>query len=303
MPSLALLTNQNERYRELLANAHLPGMTFATEVAQADIWLADPALAAEQLASLPPPAWLASTYAGVNALLAPGLPKDYCLTHVRRLFGPLMSEYVFGHLLSHLRHLPQLARQQRQRQWQTQPYASLAGTTLVTLGTGDIARHIATVARAFGMTVLGVSRSGEAREEFDAVCRFDDANATLNRAQVLVSVLPDTAETRGLLDATVLQQLPAGCLLFNVGRGSAIDEAALLQALDADHIAHAFLDVFKQEPLPADHPFWHHPGISVTPHVAAVSLPEQVCDQVIDNYYRFVDGRPLLHQFQWQRGY
>ncbi|SDI46185.1 Phosphoglycerate dehydrogenase [Ferrimonas sediminum] len=303
MPSLALLTNQNDRYHQLLVNAHLPGVTFTNKVEHADIWLADPELAARQLAHSPPPAWLASTYAGVNALLTPGLPRNYSLTHIRRLFGPLMSEYVFGHLLSHLRHLPQLARQQRHQQWQPHPYTSLAGTTLVTLGTGDIARHIATVARAFGMTVLGVSRSGEARTEFDAVCRFEEASATLSRAQVLVSVLPDTAETRGLIDASVLQQLPPACLLFNVGRGSAIDEQALLQALNAGHIAHAFLDVFKQEPLPAGHPFWHHPAVTVTPHVAAVSQPEQVCDQVIDNYHRFIDGRPLQHQFQWQRGY
>ncbi|MBY5992282.1 D-2-hydroxyacid dehydrogenase [Ferrimonas balearica] len=298
MEKILLLTGDDADYR-----ARLSGCEISEDPTQASIWLAEPARAATLLRQGHRPAWLASTFAGVDPLMASDLPRDYRLTNVRGIFGPLMAEYVFAHLLSRLRHLPRYAAQQDAGQWAPHPYATLAGQTLVLLGTGSIAQSIARVANAFGMTVLGVSRSGDAKAGFERVHPVAELTAALGQADVLVSVLPNTPQSRGLLDAHALAALPAHALLINVGRGHTLDHPALLAQLDAGALGHAVLDVFEQEPLPPASPLWSHPGITLTPHIAATSFAEQIAQQFLDNLARYRRGEPLAHQVDFTRGY
>ncbi|BDY06570.1 D-2-hydroxyacid dehydrogenase [Ferrimonas sp. YFM] len=303
MTTLALLTSNNEAYQHLMAQTSLPGLTLENDPANAEIWLADPDQAAKALQHCPAPTWLASTFVGVNPLLSPGLPSGYPLTHIKGIFGPLMAEYVVGHLLSLYRDLPRLRVQQQQQEWKPFGYTSLRHQTMLILGTGDIGQEVARVATALGMNTLGVSRSGAAAAHFDQVYPVSRLHQALGQAQVVVGVLPDTPDTRGLIDESALTQLPAGAILINVGRGTLIKDDALLNALGSGRVSHAVLDVFQQEPLPRAHPFWHHPRVTLTPHVAATSFPEQVWQQFTDNLSRFQRGAPLAHLFDWSKGY
>ncbi len=301
MPKIATLTGQDDQYRALLEQQ---GIEVTDTLESAAIWLAEPARAAERMRQgQRPPRWLASTYAGVDSLMAEDLPRDYRLTNVRGIFGPLMAQYVFAHLLSQLRHLPRYARQQAKRQWQPHPYGSLEGQCLTLLGTGDIARHIARAGRGFGMRIHGINRSGREVAEFDRIYPVTELAEALGHSDVLVSVLPATPQSHRLLDAKALAALPPHASLINVGRGSVLDPVALLCALDRGALAHAVLDVFDEEPLAADSPLWHHPKITLTPHVAATSFPEQVVALFVQNLARFERGAPLQHRVSFELGY
>lgn len=125
----------------------------------------------------------------------------------------------------------------------------------------------------------------------------------LPRAQVLVCTLPLTTETVRIVSAEVLALLPRGVFVVNVGRGEHLDEAALLEALDTGQVAGAFLDVFATEPLPAQHPFWRHPAIRITPHIASRTQPSRVAPQVLENVRRLRAGEALLNLVDPQAGY
>ena len=119
----------------------------------------------------------------------------------------------------------------------------------------------------------------------------------------LVSILPNTAETKKIVDAKVLNVLPPHALFINVGRGSAVDESALLEALNQHKIAGAVLDVFEQEPLPREHPFWETPSLTMTFHTSAPSLPEDIARVFIDNYQLYMQGKPLKYVVDFKQGY
>lgn len=272
----------------------------------APVLLAQPDFVAAHLQHARQLRWLQSTWAGVEPLVARGMRADYQLTGVKGLFGPLISEYVFGGLLALTRHFPDYRRQQSHRQWQPIAYQGLAGRTLVIVGLGSIGSHLARTARAFGMQVLGVNRSGAARSEeaaVDAVYGVEQMAAALARADVVVLTLPATPATRGLADAAFFNALKPGAVLINVGRGALVDEPALLAALDAGQVSHAMLDVFNQEPLPAAHGFWARADITVTPHVAAVTFADDIAGIFVDNYQRWQRGEALQYGVDFARGY
>lgn len=310
--TLLLLSQDNAEYNALLKGAYLPGLTILAPreeadiqaaLARADILLGEPARIRPRLKEARALKWVQSTYAGVDVLLSPGTRQDYLLTNIRGIFGPLISEYVFGHLLSITRHLRHYREQQRQHNWQPAPYQSLNGKTMLILGTGSIGQHIAATARHFGMEVLGVSRAGREAPGFDRTYQVQALNKVLPKADVVVSVLPSTPETRGLFDAGRLEQIRPGAIFFNVGRGDAVDETALVQALRSGHIGAAVLDVFATEPLPADSPLWDLPNVVITPHNAGYSFPDQIVTRFSRNYLKYIEGKPMEGVVNFDLGY
>lgn len=303
MHKLMIVSRQQQAYEAMLAEQPLPGITLTQQPDEATILLADPPRVAPQLKQFPALEWIQSTFAGIDALTQPDLRQDYTLTNIRGCFGQLISEYVLGLVIAHQRHFTTYQAQQQTQNWHPHPYHTLAGKTMVILGTGSIGSHLARSAKALGFHVIGVNRSGQAEERaFDAVFPLAEQHDALTQADVLVSTLPATASTDDLLNARNLSHC-CQALLFNVGRGNAICEQDLLEVIEAGAIEHAFLDVFKQEPLPAAHPFWQHPAITITPHIAAESFPHQVMAIFRGNAQRWLKRQPLRYAIDFQRGY
>ncbi len=180
------------------------------------------------------------------------------------------------------------------------PLASDRGVTV--LGMGELGRAVAAMLRGIGFQVTGYSASGRAVEGVD-VMGGDQLDQALSRGQIVISLLPDTADTRGLLNAHRLAAMPKGAWLINPGRGTVVDDDALLASLDAGHLGHAVLDVFRTEPLPADHPFWAHPGVTVTPHIAAETRAKTASAVVAENLRRVRSGQQALYLVDRTKGY
>ena len=313
MTRILILSRYAGECRRLIENARLPDLeklAAMTDPAEAlicgndfDIVFGEPALIREVLADLPGVHWVQAIWAGVEPLLDPSLRRDYLLTNARGVFGGLMAEFVFGYLLMHERRIFQRYQAQQEYRWDSTITGTLRGKTLGLLGVGSIGAHLARTAKHFNMNVRGYTRSSEACREVDAYFHGDQLPDFASGLDVLVSVLPNTAKTRRIVDAALLSRLPAHAIFINVGRGAAVDETALVNALQNGHLALAVLDVLEQEPLPPEHVFWHTPNLFMTFHTSAPSFPEDLSRVFIENYHRYVNGQPLLHLVDFERGY
>ena len=186
------------------------------------------------------------------------------LTGIKNVFGPQMSEYVLGYLLAHELSILKRKAAQQQRNWFKDLSGMLEGKRLGIMGTGSIGQHIANSAAVFGVTSVGLSRSGAATKGFENVVPVAQLHEFLERCDYLVSTLPQTAATDRLLDSAALRKLPPHAYYVNVGRSNVVDDAALIDALQNGRLAGAALDVFDQEPVPQDSPLWDTPGLSIT---------------------------------------
>jgi phosphoglycerate dehydrogenase-like enzyme len=304
MTTLLLLTKDYQDYRLILDQACLPDLDIIhAPAAHCDIALGAPSMIAKELGNLPNLKWVQSTWAGVEPLLDPSLRRDYILTNARGVFGGLMSEFVFGYLLAHERKIFELAQAQQRKEWKHFLTGTLRGKTIGLLGVGSIGAEVARTAKSFNMTVRGYTRSSEDCEFVDEYFHGGELLKFANGLDYLVSILPNTKETRKLVDADLLSALPPHCVFINVGRGSAVDDSALADALENDKLAGAVLDVFEQEPLPQEHPFWVTKNLQMTFHTSAPSFPEDIARVFIENYRRYIEGKPLKYQVDFERGY
>lgn len=219
--------------------------------------------------------------------------------------GPLAEFCLFG-LLAFAKQLPRLLTDRREHRWQKRPVGELRGRTLLLLGLGPIGLEVARLARAFGMRTVGVSRSGSSESDvLDAVHPTGELDGLLAHADALVSCLPLTDETRGLLDADALGRLPEHAVVVNVGRGPVIDEEALVAALREGRLAGAALDVTAQEPPPDDSPLWSLENVLLSPHTAALTPAEdeRIVALFAENLDRWLAGEPLAGRVDPQRAY
>jgi phosphoglycerate dehydrogenase-like enzyme len=304
MPKFLILSSEAESYRNLIEAEKLPDLNWASAPASdVDIVLGEPSLIKLTLDPLPALSWVQSIWAGVEPLLDPTLRRDYILTNARGVFGGLMSEFVIGYMLLHERRMLQKLEAQRNNHWDDADTGTLRGKTLGLLGVGSIGAELAHTAKFFGMTVRGYTRESETSPHVDAYYHGENLLKFADRLDYLVSILPNTKDTRKIINADLLNALPSHALFINVGRGTAVDESALIDALNRNRIAGAVLDVFEKEPLPKDHPFWTTPNLLMTFHTSAPSLPEDITKVFIENYKLFIEGKPLKYQVDFERGY
>ena len=288
---------------------HLGGLghnlTFATHpndvTAPHDILLAQPDYAVEYIKSFSEPTWIQSTWAGITPLV--GMVQSAVVTGVKGIFGPLMSEFVFAYLLEDIRNLPRSYQQQAAKNWQPYLPETLQGRHMAIVGTGSIGAHIATTARTFGIRVTGISRTARTNAAFDRMADTSKLCRIVTDADYLVLTLPDTFATRGLIDQTILASLPTHAMLINVGRGHCLDHVALDIALRDSSLRRAVLDVFPEEPLPESSPLWTTPNLSITPHISAVSFPQDVAKIFQNNLQKFESGQPLDFVVDLAQGY
>ena len=303
MPKLLILSREAEEYAKRLEQAQLPGLELVTDPATCDIVLGEPRMLPEQLPHLPNLKWMQSMFAGVEALMDPSLRRDYLLTNARGVFGELMSEYVFGYLLAHEKGIFERFKAQQANQWDRFESGWLRGKTLGLLGVGSIGAHIAGVAKAFHMNVWGYTRGSQASAKVDRYFHGDELMTFAAGLDYLVVILPRTPGTDKIVNAELLNALPAHAVLINVGRGNAVDESALVQALETEQIAGAILDVTAEEPLPAEHPFWQTKNLLLTFHTSAISYPDDIMRLFVENYQLYIEGKPLKYQVDFERGY
>ena len=303
MPKLLLLSRDADEYKKLIEAARLPKLEITAEPYEADIVIGEPKLIRDALPTLSSLKWAQAIYAGVEPLVDPAQRRDYTLTNARGVFGELMSEYVFGYLLFHEKKILDRMQAQQSLQWQRTESAVLRGKTIGLLGVGSIGAHLADTAKHFRMTVRGYTRRSETSAQVDTYYHGDDLLKFVEGLDYLVSVLPRTEDTNRMVDEKVLYALPTHAVFINVGRGNAVDELALVKALNEGRLATAVLDVFEQEPLPTDHPFWSTPNLYMTFHTSAISYPEDITNVFIENYRLYMDGKALNHVVDFEKGY
>ena len=205
-----------------------------------------------------------------------------------------MNEYVLYQILEYRWHMATYRQQQDKADWHTHAVAVAAEVHIGVLGLGSIGTRIAEQLVSLGYQVSGWSRSEHSIDGVD--CRSGNASfePMLGELDIVVAVLPETSATRGLFDSTSFSAMKSGAYFINVGRGSLVDETALIEALDSGHLSGATLDVFSTEPLPGDHPLWRHPKITMTPHIAG-GRPTTAIEATVENYHRVKSGKPLLN--------
>ena len=237
--------------------------------------------------------WIQSLTTGTDAILKlKSLRPEVIVTSTRGMHGPQMSELVFLQMLALLRDFPRMQRNQAAHRWERRPQPLLAGKTIVIVGVGAIAETLAPRCKLFGTCVYGVSESPRQPAGFDRIFSRAELPQAAAAADFLVLIVPHSPQTENLIDARVLAAMKPSAYLINVARGGVLDEEALLAALRAKRIAGAALDVFRQSPLPAEHPLWDEPGVIMTPHIGGMSdiYLEQAYPLVRDNMRAFLSG-------------
>jgi glyoxylate/hydroxypyruvate reductase A len=271
------------------------------EIDYALVWRPEPGF----LASLPNLKLILSLGAGVDHLLGdPQLPRHIPIV---RLVDPhmtdAMSEYVVLQVLRlHRRDLDYRA-QQEAGVWRELDQQNAGERRVGILGLGELGQDAAKKLTALGFDVAGWSRSEKHVAGIASYAGAAGLAPLLGRSEIVVCLLPLTTETERILNASTLALLPKGAALVNAARGAHLVEDDLLAALASGQVSAAVLDVFREEPLTTDHPFWHHPRVIVTPHVAAFTNPTTAAPIILDNIRRFEDGRPLLNRIDPARGY
>jgi glyoxylate/hydroxypyruvate reductase A len=265
------------------------------------VWHPEPGL----LASLPNLKLVVSLGAGVDHILRdPALPKG---VPILRLVDPYMtdamSEYVVLQVLRLHRRDVDYRAQQAAAEWREHEQKNAAERTVGILGFGTLGQDAGRKLRALGFDVAGWSRSAKDIPGFATFAGAAGLDALLGRSEILVSLLPMTPETEDILDAALFARLPRGAGLVNAGRGRHLVEADLLAALESGKLSVAVLDVFRDEPLPPAHPFWRHPRIVVTPHVAAETHPPTALPIIAKAIDDFAAGRPVSNLVDADRGY
>ena len=248
---------------------------------------------------------ISSLGAGVNHLLQDAdLPEEFPLVRlVDNNLRQSMAEYVMHGTLEHCRRFAAYRCQQHQREWSVLQVPASGDVSVGIMGGGELGGYVAEKLAVFGFNVSIWSRSAKALPNVSSYVGQAQLAEFLGRAEVLVCLLPLTTQTENILNGETFALLPRGAYLINVARGGHLVEEEFLAALDDGKLSGALLDVFRDEPLSHDHPFWQHEKIRLTPHIASLTNPESAVAQVVENYRRLQRGEKLLHLVDRQRGY
>ena len=256
--------------------------------------------------------WFCCSYAGMDQWKDDALyhSPEVMLSNSSGAYGLTISEHILMVTLMLLRRMPEFQDIVRRREWVSElPMRSIYGSRITVLGAGDIGTNFARRAKALGAGhICGVSRSGRNPDPaYDRMLPQEQLDQVLPETEILVMALPSVADTVGILSRERIALLPRDAIVVNVGRGTAIDQEALMEALNAGRIAGAALDVVVPEPLPREHPLWSTRNLLLTPHISGNMSLGYTCDINVDMFCRdlenYAAGRPLEHRVDRKRGY
>lgn len=214
-----------------------------------------------------------------------------------------MWEFLITIVLSELKNTRTYLTQKAQKIWKQHDYKTINNTTVSILGLGEIGGYVAEKFAQIGFNVKGWSNSKKQISNVESYNGENEFDTFLNNSDFLINLLPLTDKTKGILNKTAFRKLPKQSFIINVGRGEHIVDADLISSLDDSMLSGAFLDVFINEPLSKEHPFWNHPKIQITPHVASLTNVENAIEQIAENYKRFLNKEKLLNVVSLKKGY
>lgn len=256
------------------------------------------------LKQLPNLRLIISLTAGTDALLSdPDLPDVPIVRCGDPAGDVMMNETALLHVLRHHRYMPDYQRAQQRCEWIKMPIMPASERKVGVMGLGPIGLGIAKTLAATGFAVAGWVRQPRTENAIEIFSGPDGFKPFLARSEILLNLLPLTPQTRHIVNAVTLQNLPTGAAFINLGRGDHVVEADLIAALDSGHLAAATLDVYPVEPLPSDSPLWRHPKITVMPHVARRLVPEDVAPRICTTIKQFRARLPLAQPVDRKRGY
>lgn len=265
-------------------------------------------LTAEQIEQASKLKWIMVMSAGVEEMpLQACKQKGIFITNARGIHKIPMAEFTMGLLLQYEKRMHDLWENEQKGKWYRRlPFGELYGKVLLIVGTGAIGSEIARLGKAFRMRTIGVNRSGNEVENIDVVYREKDIPSALAEADYVISVLPSTKATKNFFMEEHFKQMKQSAVFVNIGRGDVVDEHVLIQAIEKNQIAHAYLDVFENEPLPENHRLWNLDGVTVTPHVSSLGenyLPRafHVFKQNLRAYINEKDS--LKNLIDYEKGY
>ncbi|MGI5936631.1 MAG: D-2-hydroxyacid dehydrogenase [Oscillospiraceae bacterium] len=310
LTALPLREDQKERLKQLLPDTEIIFRGFMKaekeEVLKADVIFGN--VEPEYIACAEKLKWVQLATAGSDNY-APVVPAGVLLTNATGSYGPAISEYMLAVLLSLLKRLPEYYENQKKGLWRYEGTVSaIENSVCLVVGMGDIGGSFARKMKALGAYTIGVRRRDMRKPEYvDELYGMDALNKLLPRADVVALSLPQSPETRGIMNAGRLSLMKKGSILINVGRGSAVDQTALADALNSGHLGGAALDVAVPEPLPPDDPIWKAKNILITPHVSGGwSLPstlDRVMDIFLENLKAWQEDRPMRNLVDPESGY
>ncbi len=248
---------------------------------------------------------ISSLGAGVDHLFTdPELPNHVPIV---RIVDPElaqgMSEFVIGIILNQMRSYTRYSENQQQKLWKARRFQIAKNTQIGIMGMGVLGQDLAKKLKGIGFNVVGWAQSAKEIEGVQVYVGTKNYDAFLKNTNFLVCLLPLTNETENILNKETFSKLPENSYVINVARGAHLVDADLIEMIDNGHLSGATLDVFRKEPLPEAHAFWHHPKIKITPHIASLTNPVSVAPQIIENYNRAKSGEELLNVVSTKLGY
>lgn len=214
-----------------------------------------------------------------------------------------MWEYTLAATMGYLKDFAKYKRQESYTYWGRKQYKTISETTVSILGLGQIGGYVAKQFAKLGFKVQGWSNSSKKIRKVKSFIGLEGLAKMLKKTDVLINILPLTQSTKSILNHDLFNQLPKGSYIINVGRGGHLVEKDLIPLIDSGQLSGATLDVFQTEPLPPKHPFWRHPKIQITPHVASMTNVNTTVNQIVENYERMQKGEVLLNEVFSDRGY
>ena len=256
-----------------------------------------------------------SSFSNLKVVQSVGASIDHVLNHqtlkedvvlcrmVDEKLSTDMFEYVLAGIMTHIKRFDEFAQFKKGELWHPIPYKTIDEVSIGILGLGKIGAYVASKLAGLGFTVKGWSRSQKDIAKVECFHGSNGLQRTLQSTDILINILPFTKQTEDILNAENLSRLNQDAYLINVGRGEHLVETDLLDLLERKHLSGALLDVFRTEPLPKDHPFWHHEKIKISPHIAAITNVASALELVVKNYQNFQKGIELLNVVDVGNGY